>query len=80
MHSCVVRHSKIQGLMSAMGSKADVTLLNFDVRYSPESCRDICSPSRQLRAISRHYQPEVAFYSWDFSMFEAVSLLPAQLS
>ena len=43
--------------MSAWGQKADVTLLNFDVRFTPESGH---SPTRSrclLWAISRHSGP-----------------------
>jgi hypothetical protein len=45
------------GIHVCFGSKADVTLLNFDVRFTPESGH---SPTRSgclLRAINRHQQP-----------------------
>ena len=37
MRAKFVRHSKISSAHVGVGSKADVTLLNFDVCFTPES-------------------------------------------
>jgi hypothetical protein len=45
-----LRMAAMNGRDVRFGSEADMTGQISDVRFTPESCRDICSPSRQLRA------------------------------
>jgi hypothetical protein len=45
---------QFRGPYVSLGSKADVTLLNFDVRFTPESGHSVAHLGCPLRANSRH--------------------------